>query len=176
MLLRATIAAALFLMMSNAAISQPQSPNRVTLMPMANTSKPTDLDFQGGTCDINAAGTEMTCAFQQVLIAPALDDPSTCRIVTNHYTQRFAKESERRWVSREGPDGACGTMTETSIDQDARSLVAFWRVTMSVRRRSTARAADRSRCAADDALETLTSTDVKRPLPCTAVVASSLEF
>jgi hypothetical protein len=178
MLLRASVAVALFmLMLGGAGITQAQAPGRITVMPMANLSRPADLDFQGGSCDINAAGTAMTCAFQQVLIAPSPEDPATCRIVTNHYTQTFSKQGDRGWVNSEGPNGSCGTVTETTIEQDARSLAAFWRVTMSVRKRSTARSADGSRCGgADEPPETLTSTDVKRPLRCTSIVAASLEF
>jgi hypothetical protein len=178
MLPRARVAATMFMLMSGGAgVPQTQTPGRITVMPMANMSRPTDLDFQGGSCDITASGTAMTCAFQQVLITPAPEDPSTCRIVTNHFTQTFSKQGDRSWVNSEGPDGPCGTVTETTIEQDVRSLAAFWRVTMNVRKRSTARSPDGSRCgAADEPPETLTSTDVKRALRCTSIVAASLEF
>jgi hypothetical protein len=178
MLPRAFAAGALFMLMSGGAgMTHAQVPGRITVMPMANTSRPADLDFQGGSCDINTADTVMTCGFQQVLITPIPADPGTCRIVTNHYTQTFSKHGERNWVNSEGPAGPCGTVTETTIEQDVRSLAAFWRVTMIVTKKSTALGADASRCGPmDGPTETLTSTDVKRPLSCTSIVAASLEF
>src|SRR5579863_8371670 len=110
MLRSASVAATLFMLMSGGAgITQTLAPGRITVMPMANMSRPADLDFQGGSCDITAAGTAMTCAFQQVLITPAPEDPATCRIITNHYTQTFSKQGDRAWVNSEGPDGPCGT-------------------------------------------------------------------
>jgi hypothetical protein len=142
-------------------------------MPMANLSQPADLDFQGGTCDIDAAGTAMRCRFQQVFLAPAPEDRATCRIVTNHYDQAFARRDARAWVASEGPDGPCATMTVTTLERGEGSLPAYWRVTLTIERAATLTSAA---CAGGKEVERLASTAARRPLGCSFVSAGSLEF
>ena len=172
--LRALVVALMAVVVSGGAGAETQ-PTHIALMPMANMSKPADLDFQGGTCDLKADGSTMTCAFQQVFITPVPEDRTACRIVTNHYVQTFHRQADRQWVSREGPEGPCGVMTVTTLEQDARSLSAYWRVTMTLHRMTTAKDAG-TRCANSDPDETLASTDARRPLPCVSISAGSLEF
>ena len=154
-----------------------RSSSHITIMPMANMSKPNDLDFQGGTCDINQAADTMTCSFQQVLLTLAPNDPATCRITTNRYQQTFKKQDVRRWVSTEGPD-ACGVVAETTMQQDEHSLAVYWRVALNTRKT----VANRGRGVAascggiDETPEALASSDAGRPLSCKFVKASSLEF
>jgi hypothetical protein len=167
---------ALSLAQSIAGASQ-AGPSHITIMPMANMSRPDDLDFQGGSCEIDAAGASMTCAFQQVLLTLAPNDPTTCLITTNRYQQTFKKQDARRWVSTEGPD-ACGVVAETTLQQDEKSLAVYWRVAMNTRKTLANKGRDvSSSCGSvDDAPETLASTDAGRPLSCKSVKASSLEF
>jgi hypothetical protein len=159
------------------AASQTTAPSHVTLVPMANMSKPGDLDFEGGGCDIDASGGTMTCSFQQVLLTPVRDDPTTCLITTNRYEQTFKKQDARRWTSTDDPEGPCGIVATTTLQQEANSLAALWRVTMSMRKIATNKNRDVARCGnVDETLEVLASTDARRPLSCTFVRGSSLGF
>ena len=160
------------LLLSTGAMSQPAVPTHIALMPMANGSNPADLDFQGGSCDITSNGEGLACSFQQVFLSPVPEDPATCRIVTNRYEQSFKKQDERRWVSVDPPQGPCGQTTVTTIERDEKSLAAFWRVAITIKRVATAGG---TQCAVDDLPETLRSTSDRRPLGCTFVVAASLE-
>lgn len=173
---RTLLAATTLVLLCSTGVMSQSAVSHIAIMPMANMSKPADLDFQGGACDIDRAGTTMTCAFQQVFLTPVPEDPTTCRVVTNRYAQIFRKEDDRRWVSSDGPDGPCGITTVTTLERDDKSLPAFWRVTMTTRK-VVAKADASGQCAGlDEAPETLASTTVRRPLGCSFVVAGSLEF
>ncbi len=142
-------------------------------MPMANVSEPGELDFQGGTCEIDATGNAMRCGFQQVFLTPVPEDRTTCRIVTNRYDQAFTRQDARRWVSTDGPEGPCGTVAVTTLERDDHSLPAYWRVTLTIRRSSSV---STGACAGEKQVDTLASTAVRRPLGCSFVTPGSLEF
>ena len=98
----------------------------------------------------------MTCAFQQVL-APRPEDPPA--VVTNHYTQTFSVEGDRGWANSE-TGRPCGTVTETTIEQDARAS----RYSERRWRESTARSA--TGCAAAAPTNCLRRHVHRRPLRC----------
>src|SRR5438270_628208 len=129
-LLASTLAAVLCVALSALAVGQNRTSSHIILIPMANMSQPADVDFQGGTCDIDTTGDKMNCAFQQVILSPLQDDPTTCSITTNRYEQLFKKQDVRRWVSNVGPDGVCGVVVVTTLQQNYGGLPSVWQVSM----------------------------------------------
>lgn len=157
------------------AVVSSQAPGHIVLSPMANMSRPGALDFQGGSCDIDGAGDRMTCAFQQVVLTPAQGDPTTCLIVTNRYSETFKKQDARRWVSNSGPEGICGVVTVTTLEQRDGGSPTYWNVTLNTRKIVTNKNAAPSCAVQDDAPETLASTNARRELSCRSVSGSGIE-
>jgi hypothetical protein len=163
--------------LSGFAASQARTPSHVIILPMANVSKPSELDFEGGACDVDGPGDTMKCAFQQVFIRPPLqDDPAACVIVTNRYEQTFKKQNARRWVNNDGPAGVCGVVVVTTLEQEEGDLISsVWRVTLNTRKIVTNKAASPG---CSDVLaempETLSWNYRHRALSCEYIRAASI--
>src|SRR5215475_9212305 len=96
---------------------------------MANATKPDDLDFEGGECELDASRTTMECVFQQAFLTTTSVAPDTCLITTNRYQRTFRRETpvtpsnapaggSTRWVSSEGPEGQCGVLDVATLQYD----------------------------------------------------------
>jgi hypothetical protein len=133
----------------------------VIVASLANASKPRDLDYQAGECDIDASGKTMECVFQQVFLTVALFDAETCLITTNRFGLTFEKQGDNRWVSKEGPEGECGVMDVTTLEN---SGGARW--TMEARKTVTKKDASADCRQTADSSETLSWQNVRRPLAC----------
>ena len=141
------------------AASAANASSHVVIPFLANASRPGDLDYQAGECDVDAKGTTMACEFQQVFLTVSGVDTQTCLVTTNRYARDFTKQSPTRWMSREGPEGACGIEDIATLDDNGGV-----RWTMEVRKVAT-----RKDAACRDEQETLSWRDLRRPLPCTFV-------
>src|SRR4051812_38862947 len=93
-------------------------PSHVVIPFLANATKPADLDFEGGECERDASGDRMDCTFQQVFLTTSDLAPDTCLITTNRYERTFRRDTATRWVSTEGPDGACGLLDVATLQND----------------------------------------------------------
>ena|SRR6266849_45030 len=106
------------------AASQARSQGHVIFIPMANMSRPSDVDFEGGACDIDREGETMKCAFQQVLISPVKDDPTACMITMNRY------EQSQSWVSRAVAEGRAGRACRPSKRSNQGLVVIAFEVSL----------------------------------------------
>jgi hypothetical protein len=131
---------------------------------LANAGKPTDLNFEGGECDVDQSGNTMECQFQQVFLTTSSLAPLTCLITTSRYERTFQKQTGTRWVSREGPTGVCGTVEVTTLQDDGGV-----RWTMDTQRIVTMKDASPECQGVDERRETLSWQNIRRPLPCTFV-------
>jgi hypothetical protein len=136
---------------------------------LANASRPSDLDFEGGECDIDQTGNTMECQFQQVLLTTSDLAPQTCLITTNRYERTFKKQTSTRWVSTEGPAGECGLVDVATLQDDGGV-----RWTMETRKTVTNRDASPVCRAFDGQPETLSWQNIRRALPCTFVQPGAL--
>jgi hypothetical protein len=134
-----------------------------------NLAKVSELDFEGGECD--RTSDMMVCKFLQVLLTQD-QGSDTCRIVTNRYDATFTKQTERRWVSNEGPDGACGVLGITTLEQDPQAS-GLW--TMSLRKVVTNKAANDACQGIDERPEELTWKNSTRPLLCKFVAPALVQ-
>jgi hypothetical protein len=151
------------------AAAQPQE-RHVTIPYLANDSKPRDLDFAAAECDIDADGGRMTCRFRQVFVTLASHDPTACVITSNGYELSFDKAAATRWVSIGVPEGACGVVETTTLEDGGGT-----RWTMTIRRAATGDA-DRDECRARPVeSEVYSWRDVKRALPCTTIQPGAIE-
>jgi hypothetical protein len=140
---------------------QPPVPNRVVIASLANASNPSDLDYQGGECEIDAAGTRMECGFQQVFLTISSLDPQTCLVTTNQYARTFQKQGPTRWVSSEGPDGECGLLDVATLEDEGQMI--NWTLEM----KKVVTRKDLASCAGSQPPpELLSWRNVRRPLPC----------
>jgi hypothetical protein len=144
--------------------AQQPAPAHITIPALANASKPSDLDYQAGECDIDEGGGTMECAFQQVFLTISLLDKKTCLITTNRYARTFHKEAAARWVSREQPQGPCGVVELTTLENEGGT-----RWTMEMRKIVNSREASPGCGRVDQTPETLTWRNLRRSLPCTSV-------
>lgn len=128
---------------------------------LANATKPSALDFEGGECDIDSTGNRMECHFQQVLLTTSDLAPDTCLITTNGYDRTFERESAGRWISKEKPDGACGVVDVTTLLDEGGV-----RWTLDARKIVTNRDASPACKALDEPAEILSWQNLRRPLPC----------
>ena len=88
-------------------------------------------------------------------------------LTTNRYERTFQHERAGKWVSTQGPDGACGV-----IDVATLSDGGGVRWTMEIRKTVTTReAAD---CKVDEPLVQLGWQNIRRPLPCRFVQPGAL--
>jgi hypothetical protein len=98
--------------------ARPPSPSHVVIPFLANAIKLTDLEFEGGECDVDASGTSMACAFQQVFLTTSQVAPDTCLVTTNRYERVFRRDSPTHWTSTEGPEGVCGLVDIATLQDD----------------------------------------------------------
>jgi hypothetical protein len=141
--------------------SRSASPSHIVIPFLANATKPTDLDFEGGECELAASGNRMACTFQQVFLTTSDVAPDTCLVTTNRYERVFNRDSATRWVSTEGPEGVCGLLDIATLQDDGGV-----RWTMETRKVATKKDAS-SRCQTMNAeRETLSWQNIRRPLPC----------
>jgi hypothetical protein len=143
------------------------SPSHIVIPFLANATTPADLDFEGGECELDAAGGTMECTFQQVFLTTSAMAPDTCLITTNRYQRTFRRDTSARWVSTEGPEGVCGVLDIVTL-QDGGGV----RWTMETRRVVTK--TDPSSCPADAQVTTFSWQNVRRPLPCRFVQPGGL--
>ena len=119
-LVRTSLAAALLVVPGRhgavAQVNRSSPPASHVVIPfLADPSKPAALDFEGGECDLDAAGNAMECTFQQVFLTTSGIAPDTCLITTNRYQRAFRRDAPGRWVSREGPAGVCGVVEVVTL-------------------------------------------------------------
>jgi hypothetical protein len=149
--------------------SAPARPASHVVIPfLANATNPSALEFEGADCDVDASGSRMTCAFQQVFLTTSGVAPDTCLVTTNRYERVFARQPDQRWVSREEHGDPCGTVDVATL-QDGGGV----RWTMELRTLVT----DRSRPACREASEERQSLgwqNLRRPLPCKFVQPGGL--
>jgi hypothetical protein len=149
----------------SAAIQPP--PSHIVIPFLANATTPADLDFEGGECEVDAAGSTMDCTFQQVFLTKSGVAPDTCLITTNRYQRTFRRDTSARWVSTEGPEGVCGLLDIITL-QDGGGV----RWTMETRRVVTK--TDTSSCPAEAQVTTFSWQNIRRPLPCRFVQPGGL--
>jgi hypothetical protein len=149
--------------------------SHVVIPMLANATRPNDLDFQGGECELNANRTMMECVFQQAFLTTSGVAPDTCLITTNRYQRTFnradagagATTTSTRWVSIEGPTGDCGVLDVATLQYDGGIK---W--TMETKKVATKK--DASCRALDPESETLSWQNLRRPLPCRFVQPGGL--
>ena len=141
----------------------------VTIPFLANATRPGDLDFQAGECDVNRAGTTMTCRFQQVFLTTSGAPADTCLITTNRYDRVFRKQANGQWISTEGPEGPCG-VNDVATLRDEGGV----RWTMNIRKAATRKDAPPECRNVEDTAEVLSWQNLRRPLPCRFVQPGGL--
>ena len=147
----------------------PPGPTHLTIPFLANATKPADLDFEGGECDVEPDGNRMACQFQQVLITTSDLAPDTCFVTTNHYDRIFDKQTPTKWVSRQPIEGPCAIVDLTTLQDDGGIK---W--TMETRKLVGSRDASASCRLVDEKPETLSWQNVRRRLPCTFIQPGGL--
>ena len=116
----------------------------------------------------------MTCTFQQVLLNQSGIPSDTCQIITNRYEMTFKSQGPRRWVSNEGPNGACGIVEVTTLEEDPRGGGILW--TMDSQKIVTNRNANElCKVFDNEPPDHLTWRDPKRPLPCKFIVPGVIQ-
>jgi len=155
------------------------SSSHVVIPLLANATKPDELDFQGGECELDASRTTMECVFQQAFLTTSSVAPDTCLLTTNRYQRTFklqAKADARanrtataptRWLSTEGPEGDCGVLDVSTLQYDGGIK---WTMEM----KKTATKKDAACRALEGQLETLSWQNLRRPLPCKFVQPGGL--
>ncbi len=133
----------------------------ITIPSLANASRPDDLDFTAGECELAPGGKTMECVFQQVFLTLSPLDTSTCLVTTSRYARTFERESPTRWTSREGPEGPCGIVDIATLDDGGAT-----RWTMELRTLVTG---TNAQCGKPEAPVVLSWQNVARSLPCTRV-------
>jgi hypothetical protein len=145
------------------------SPMHLVIPFLANATKPTDLDFEGGECELDANGNRMACIFQQVFLTTSDVAPDTCLVTTNRYERAFRRETATRWVSTEGPEGVCGLLDVATLQDDGGV-----RWTMETHKVVTKKDASSACQAIGTQQEVLSWQNVRRPLPCRFVQPGGL--
>jgi len=164
----ATVVAAIFAQSATAQIAAPR-PGHVTIPFLANASKPVDLEFEGAECDIDASGSRMTCAFQQLFLTTSSVAPDTCLVTTNRYDRVFRRDSPNQWVSREGPEGACGLLDVATLTDDGG---VKW--TMELKKEVTRKEGSVACLTMKVQPEVFSWRNIRRPLPCRNIQPGAL--
>jgi len=146
-----------------------QRETHITIPYLANSTRPSDLDYAAAQCDIAPDDRSMTCRFRQVFLTPTSIDPSSCAITSNGYEQLFHRESTTRWVSGLPPEGECGLVETTTLEDGGGTRWSMTVKTASTKNR------DRAECRAAERSETYDWRAVKRTLPCTSVQPGAIE-
>jgi hypothetical protein len=164
----ATVAAAMWAQSLSAQIPGPTR-NHVSIPALANASKPTDLEFEGAECEIEAGGSRMTCAFQQLFLTTSPVVPDTCLVTTNRYDREFRRDSPDRWTNREGPEGICGLIDVVTLTNEGG---AQW--TMELKKEVTRKNGSATCLAMKPETEVFSWQNIRRPLPCRNVQPGAL--
>ena len=143
-------------------------PSHVVIPFLASATKPDDLGFEGGECEVATAGDRMDCQFQQVFLTTSDQAPGTCLVTTNRYQLTFLRQADGRWVSTEGPSGECGILDVVTLE-DGGGV----RWTMNIRRTVSNQDASACRTIAESS-ETLSWQHLRRSLPCRFVQPGGL--
>jgi len=154
------------------------SSSHVVIPLLANATKPADLDFQGGECELDATRTTMECVFQQAFLTTSSVAPDTCLITTNRYQRTFRRQTTgdgasratstpARWVSTEGPEGDCGMLDVATLQYDGG-------IKWTMETKSVATKKDAACRALEGEPETLSWQNLRRPLPCKYVQPGGL--
>jgi hypothetical protein len=154
------------------------SSSHIVIPLLANATRPGDLDFQGGECELDAARTTMECVFQQAFLTTSSVAPDTCMITTSRYQRTFRRQAAAdgvsrtgsapaRWVSTEGPEGDCGMLDVATLQYDGGIK---W--TMETKKAATKK--DAACRALEGEPETLSWQNLRRPLPCKFVQPAGL--
>jgi hypothetical protein len=145
------------------------SPSHVVIPFLANATRSTDLDFEGGECELDTSGNGMACTFQQVFLTTSAFAPDNCLITTNRYERAFRRDTASRWVSTEGPEGVCGLLDVATLQDDGGV-----RWTMETHKVVTKKDASSTCQAYDTQPEMLSWQNIRRPLPCRFVQPGGL--
>jgi hypothetical protein len=154
------------------------SSSHVVIPLLANATKPADLDFQGGECELDATRTTMECVFQQAFLTTSSVAPDTCLITTNRYQRTFRRQTAAdgasraatapaRWVSTEGPEGDCGMLDVATLQYDGG-------IKWTMETKNVATKKDAACRALEGESETLSWQNLRRPLPCKFVQPGGL--
>jgi hypothetical protein len=147
------------------------SQSHIVIPFLANATKPTDLDFEGGACELDTTGNRLECTFQQVFLTTSPIAPDTCLITTNRYERTFQRDTATRWVSREGPEGVCGLLDVATLQDGGGG-----RWTMDTQKVMTKKDASAACQALETQTETLSWQNIRRPLPCRFVQPGGLSW
>jgi hypothetical protein len=147
-----------------------QSPrSHVTIPFLANASKPADLEYEGAECDIDADGSRMTCAFQQLFLTTSSLAPDTCLVTTNRYDRVFRLDSPNHWTSTEGPAGACGLLDVATLT-DGGGV----RWSMELKKEVTRKEGSVACLTMKVPTEVFSWQNIRRPLPCKNIQPGAL--
>lgn len=142
----------------------------LTIPYLGNVTRPADLDYAAALCELSVDGEQMVCRIHQVFLTPTSIDPTTCAITTSAYERTFRRETRARWVSRGSPEGACGSVETTTLEDGGGT-----RWTMTVHTASTLDAG-RAECrSAANETEVYDWRRMKRKLPCTSIQPGAIE-
>ena len=164
----ATMAAAVWAQSLTAQLLRPTQ-NHVSIPVLANASKPADLEFEGAECEIEAGGSRMTCAFQQLFLTTSPVAPDTCLVTTNRYDREFRRDSPDRWINREGPEGMCGLIDVVTLTNEGG---AKW--TMELKKEVTRKDGSATCLAMKPETEIFSWQNIRRSLPCRNVQPGAL--
>jgi hypothetical protein len=70
------------------------------------------------------AWLQQLCACQtkecivSAMVAESTDNATTCTVSAHTFTAHFKKVSDRKWVSNNGPEGACGVISVLTIEKE----------------------------------------------------------
>jgi hypothetical protein len=169
--LRAVLTCAFWTLSASGPFAQVGAPSssHVVIPLLANATRPGDLDFQGGECELDASRTTMECVFQQAFLTTSSVAPDTCLITTNRYQRTFRRPASgpAGWVSTEGPEGDCGMLDVATLQYDGG---VKW--TMEMKKVATKK--DAACRALEGESETLSWQNLRRPLPCRFVQPGGL--
>lgn len=158
---------------SGLAQTQPLAPRSsgIAIPFLANQTKPTDLDFMAAECDIVSNGSGLSCRFRQVFMTISSVDATSCVITTNGYEQTFRRESAIRWISEGAPEGDCGLVETTWLEDGGGTHWALTTRTVATRH------LDQQAClaASREPAEVYDWRGVKRALPCTSIQPGAIE-
>ncbi len=147
----------------------PSTPGHVTIPFLANASKPAALEFEGAECDVEAGGSRMTCAFQQLFLTMSPVAPDTCLVTTNRYDRVFLRDSPNRWTNREGPEGTCGLLDVVTLTNEGGLK---W--TMELKQEVLRKGGSAACLTMKPEAEVFSWQNIRRPLPCANVQPGAL--
>jgi hypothetical protein len=172
---RTFIAAVLVIVAADFAAQTPfaQAPaasrSRVVIPFLANATKSAALEFEGAECDVDASGTRMVCAFQQLFLTTSPMAPDTCLVTTNRYDRIFLRDAPNHWTSSEGPEGVCGLLDVATLQDDGGV-----RWTMELKKEVTKKEASAACLTMNVQPEVFSWRNIRRPLPCKNVQPGGL--